>query len=252
MRRFYLPVAVLLAAAGCRETRDADSSELSQIEGMSNGMRTTNSVATDMGQASFGNIFTYYAYIQSLSQEQESQPAGLGGLPIRSGAFVSRARTAWPDCVTSTDSSYTYDQCEYAYAGSGSVSFILDGSLNFAETSADGELSFDLAVAAEDISVEVGFDWIYDFAWSDTTLEGSFEMDYATGVAIGSMPSLGGSSFDATGTIDPPLTWDAACTSGPVSGVIDWRSTLHEGTNPPETEHVTLEYLACGQVTITI
>jgi hypothetical protein len=252
MRTTLLALSILSAAAGCRSTRDADDGEISQIDAMGNGMRSTNQVGTDMGQASFGNVFAYYSYIQSLSQEEEQGPAGLGGLPIRSGRFVSQARTAWPDCVTSTDSSYSYDQCEYASSSGGSVSFLLDGTLNYTDGSADGDLTFDLSVSSDDVGVEVGFGWTYGFAWTDTTFAGEWTLDYAAGVSIGGLPALGATTFEASGTVDPPLTWDPACASGPVSGVMDWTSTLREGTDPPETEHVTIEIIACGEATITI
>lgn len=252
MRTLLLLALLSSTLLGCRTTREADEEEIAQVDSLSGGLRTTNSVGADQGQAAVGSIFSVYGTIQALSEEEQDQPMGSMPMAMRDGAFTSRARAGFPECVTSSDHSFAYNQCEYAFSGDVGVSFLLDGEIGCTDTSADGDLSYDLSVSAEDIGVEIGFDWGFGFQWSDTTLQGDFEMNWASGVSIGALPGLNGVTFEASGTIDPPLTWDASCTSGPVSGTFDWRSTYREGNEPPETEHVTIEYVACGQANITI
>lgn len=250
--RPWILALVAVAVVGCRSTREADEEEIAQVDSLSVGMRTANSVDGDQGQAAVGQIFGFYSVIQSLSEKEQQQPAGPMSMSMRDGAFVSEARAAFPECVTSSDHSFAYEQCEYAYSGDVGISFLLDGEISCTDTSADGELTYDLSVSAEDVGIEIGFDWGFGLQWTDTTLQGDFEVNWASGVSIGALPSLGGATFEASGTIDPPLTWDASCTSGPVSGTFDWHSSYREGSDPPETEHVTIEYTGCGQANITI
>ena len=201
----------------------------------------------------------------SESQQQDSGPLGNTILGLHSGErqrdlqawaesgrFLSEARESWPECVSTTENGVAYNDCEYGVSSDdASASFRLDGSYHWFDEAADADLTYDFSLESSDISLDWKFHWGMDLEWTETTLDGSFAVNYAYGVSLGGSPPLGGRTFQLNGTIES-LTAAESCDDGPVSGSLDWTSSRQEGISPPDSNHVTIEWTACGQATITM
>lgn len=257
----WITLALTLAAAsGCRTTHDADEGELAQLDLMGEALYSGSEVDGDNGEAALGSLFGSWGYFQDVGDKDQGA-GGAVGLPMTSGgegfdgAFVARARDEWPDCLTSEEGSVTYNNCEYAgsYSGTGgsaSIAFLVDGHYNWTDTSSDAELVYDLNVGANDYALETTLQWVTDMSWSDSSFDGDFQIDYAMGVSVGGTPPLGGMTFHADGSFDQ-VTWSEDCDESATSGIIDWTVRSQQGTDPPKTRHVTVEFLGCGSATIT-
>jgi len=269
--RLSLPLVLVLLSclvtSACRTTRDVESDELESLDTVSDSFWGADGADSDQGEMSVGQLSGNYLLLMALSQERQQNDGLLGeslfGMRstetpqalatwAESGRFLSTARDAWPDCVTQVDDGVDYDECEYGFAGdSGSISFMLDGSYLWGSNEAVADLSFDFALLSDEISIDWVFDWDMDIDWTDTTLDGQFDVNYGYGVALGGTPPLGARTFRLHGTIDQ-LTSDDACEDGPVAGVLDWTATRQDGMDPPENKHVTIEWSECGVATITM
>lgn len=248
-----LYATLLLAVAllnGCRTTHDATDEELAHLSSVDAALFSPRTASGDMGQSSLGLFSGLQASFRGVSEDQNQ-----GGLPLRQGPvdgarFVSAARDAWPECVVEDANGATYNDCELSASGEGaSVSFGVTGSYSWAEGTSTADLTYDLSISASDVGFGTSFHWAHDFDWGETFVEGSFDLEWAYGIELGTLPSLTGASYSLNATVEG-LTSDDVC-DGPVSGVVDWHSTYREGTDPPENDHVTVEWLACGQVQVT-
>lgn len=253
----WLPVLLIaVAATGCRTTRDADADEIARLDSVEGTLWSSADARSDNGQSSLSLIAAIDAPLKALS-EKPGQDSGLFPLReaeeldlIRQAVFLDAGRDEWPDCVTETDTGATYANCELGASGGGaSVNFGVDGSYHWTDNSSDADLTIDFNVSASSVGVGSVFNWNHDLDWTDTVLDGDFGMDWALGVSLGGLPTLGQASFTLNATLDQ-LTGDGVC-EGPVSGILDWRATTREGTDPPENTHVTVEWLACGEALIT-
>jgi len=260
-------LAVLLTltvlSTGCRDTRDASEDELSSLQVVTDSFWGSQDAAADQGEASVGVLSGNYSLLMALSKAPDEAVDGTDGdgmamalrppgNELQGGHFVEDARQPWPECVTEIEGGVSYAECEYGFGGEdGSISFMLDGSYNWSDQAADADLTYDLSVGSSDLSWEWMFHWGMDFAWTDTTVDGTFDVDYSNGVSLGGMPSFGGAVFSLSGSVTD-LTTDESCTLGPVAGIIDWTSRLREGLNRAEREHVTIEWVGCGEATITM
>ena len=260
-----LLLAVHTLAVGCRSTRDADDGELASLQLVSDSFWSSQDANTDQGEVSVGQLSGNYSLLMALSTESsgDEDAAGSDGMAIglrpadaafgawlQSGQFLSDEREEWPECITEEDGGVSYDECGYAFSGGdGSISFLVDGSYHWSDQAADADLTYDFSVGSSNLSWDWMLHWGMDFEWTDTVINGVFDMNYSYGVSLGSSPSLGGATFDLEATVTD-LTADESCEEGPVAGTIDWTSVLLEGFNQPEKEHVTIEWEGCGQATI--
>jgi len=260
-------LAVLLTlttlGTGCRDTRDANGDELASLQVVTDSFWGSQDAATDQGEASVGVLSGNYSLLMALSEATVEEVEGTDGdgmamglrppgSGLQGGHFVDDTRQPWPDCITEVEGGVSYAECEYGFSGEdGSISFMLDGAYNWSDQAADADLTYDLSVGSSDLSWEWMFHWGMDFAWTDTTVDGSFDVDYSYGVSLGGSPSLGGAVFSLSGSVTD-LTADESCTLGPVAGVVDWTSALREGFNRLKREHVTIEWQGCGEATITM
>ncbi len=246
MRRLLLPILLVVIATGCRTTHDATDEELALAGGIANGMFSSQDASGDMGQASASATSGLYGTFMALRKDDDSGgPGGSAGLFI-----VNEGREAWPDCVTELEAGVEYDACDFSASGDGSsVAFTLDGFYEWTDNSADADLQYDLAVSSSGISVGWTFAWLMSMEWTDTTLNGSYSVDYDYGVTTGGLPTVGGVDYTLNGTI-VDLTWDDAC-GGVISGTIDYTYSLKQTGEPPDDGHVTVVWTGCGSAEIT-
>ena len=244
-RALLLPLA-LWVAVGCRTTHDATDAELAQIAIVNGGLFSAQDASGDLGEGS--SAATSSLHTSFVALRKNADDGGGGGSD--SLYLVSEGREAWPDCVTELDNGVEYADCEFSAAGSGAaVEFHLNGAYHYDEGAADSDLDFDFGVAASGISVGWTSHWGSDLTWSDTVLDGVYDVDYAYGLTTGPLPTIGGAEFTLDGSIEE-LTYDEDCL-GIVSGILDWRYTYKESGEPQENGHVTIEYTACGEATVT-
>jgi len=262
MRLSTLFIAIVLlvpVSNGCRSTRDASDAELVTMNLLSDSFWDSQNAQADQGEASVGTLSSNYTLLMALSTpasaDLDTDGMAIAAAPNGSptpGYFMDAARGAWPECIQEVENGVSYAECEYSLTGEeGSISFLLDGGYHWYDQATDADLTFDLSVGSNDLSWEWMSHWGMDFEWTDTTLDGSFAVDYSYGASLGGSPPLGGAVFSLTGDVSE-LTIDESCDLGPVSGSIDWSSIHREGLSRPETEHVTIEWLECGTATITM
>ncbi len=193
--------------------------------------------------------------LRALSEDEEEQ----GTFPLTrreladvlaTARFASAPRDEWPDCVDEDGETVTYTNCELtAFGGQASLSFGVAGSYTQGDNASSSDLTYDLDLNASGFGLGTSLHWAHDLAWTETKLDGGFNLDWALGVELGGLPTATGATFTVDATIED-LTVDDVC-EGPVSGLIDWRSVVRAGTDPPETDRITVEWLACGEALIT-
>ena len=257
MRQNVLFALLPLLLIACRTTHDADSGEMANLNQIANTIAAGDSASTDMGDGAISSVWTVYPVFEAMNDKdtRSSSNAIVGSDLDVFGpddiAVLGWKRTAWPDCVTEDTSSYTYDACEYLTAGStASVDFLLDGSISWTDSSYNASLLFDLSISAVGIGVGTSFEWAAQSAWTDTTFDGDFSFDFAAGASLNSTTIPFGATILELDATFETLTWDSACADGPVSGIIDWKAMLRQGRDT-DRSHVTIEFLDCGQATIT-
>ncbi len=260
MRNSLLLLAILsLAATGCRTTHEADADELQNLSSVDGTLDSGTTADADMGQFSLGSISAVYSPLRWLSNKDRANGSSLGALThseaelalLPAALFLDDgSRNEWPDCVTDLEDGVIYDDCVLgAGVGNVSVGFSTDGEYHWTDSTSTAELLIDFGADVGSLGVGTSFDWLHDIAWTDTTLDGTFELDYVAGVTLGGQPSATSVSMGLTGSIES-LTTDEVC-DGPVAGILDWRSRYREGTDPIETTHVTVEWTACGEALVT-
>lgn len=255
MRPWILALA-LLAVTGCRTTHEASEEELQDLGLVHDAVDGPRDASADLGQASLGLFAGLEGPLRALSEDEEQEQ---GGFPLTrreladvlaSARFASAPRDEWPDCVVEDGDTVTYNDCELsAFGGEVSLSFAVEGSYTQGDSASDSNLTYDLDLNAGGFGLGTSLQWAHDLAWTETKLDGGFNLDWALGVELGGLPTATGATFTVDATIEE-LTTDAAC-EGPVSGLIDWRSVVRAGTDPPETDRITVEWLACGEALIT-
>ncbi len=244
MNRALLLTLLLTTAVGYRTTHDATGDELAQIGGGGGGLFSAQDASGDLGQGSVASSSNLHTSFMALRKNADGG-GGSTGLSI-----VDEGRDPWPDCVTELDDGVEYADCEFSASGDGAaVEFHLNGAYHYSEGAADADLDFDFGVAASGISIGWQSHWGSDFTWSDTVLDGVYDVDYAYGLTTGNLPTIGGIEFTLDGSIEE-LTYDEDC-QGLVSGILDWQYTYKETGEPPENGHVTIEYIACDEATVT-
>jgi len=246
MNRVLLVTLLLVASTGCRTTHDATGDELAQLGVVGGGLFSAQGASADLGEGSAASTSSLHTSFVTLRKNaDDGGGGGSDGLYL-----VSEDRTEWPDCVTELDNGVEYDACEFNAAGNGAaVEFHLNGAYHYAEGAADADLDFDFGVAASGISIGWDSHWGSDLTWSDTVLDGDYDIEYAYGLTTGALPTIGGIEFTLAGRIDE-LTWDDDC-GGLVSGFLDWTYTYKESGDPPENGHVTIEYTGCDSAEVT-
>lgn len=247
MRRLLLPILLVVVATGCRTTHDATDEELALAGSIAAGMFSSQDASADMGQGSVGMTSGLYGTFMALRKDDDAGggPGGSAGLMI-----VNESREPWPDCVTELTDGVEYNSCDFSASGDGSsVAFMLDGFYEWTDNSADADLQYDLAVSTSGISVGWIFSWVMSLDWTDTTLNGSYSVDYDYGITTGGLPTIGGVEYSLTGTITD-LTWDDTC-AGVVSGTIDYTYSLKQTGEPPDNGHVTVVWSGCDSAEVT-
>lgn len=260
---FLLAVLVItMLTTGCRDTRDASDAEITSLQMVTESLWSAQDADSDQGESSVGALSANYSVLLQLSkapaedvEETDGDGMAIGlrpsNLGLVGGHFIDESRQPWPDCITEIDGGVSYGECEYAFGDEdGSIAFLLDGSYTWSDQAAAADLTFDFSVGSSDLSWEWMSYWGMDFTWTDTTADGTFDVDYSYGVSLGGLPPLGGAVFSLSGSVNG-LTTDDSCDQGPVAGIIDWTAILRENLDRPEQLHVTIEWEGCGQATIT-
>ena len=260
MRTTLLLALLCLAATGCRTTHEADSAELAQLSSVDSTFETSGDVSSDFGQLSVSSISAVYAPLQWLSDKDRDEGTSsyailhsqeeLNLLPTAGFLLEDGTRDEWPECLTEGDNSVTYNDCVLGVGTANvMVGFAVDGSYAWTDNSSTSELFIDFGVEAVGLTVGSSFDWAHDFEWTDTKLDGSFNMDYVSGVLLGGAASATSASLGLSGTVDELVT-DDTC-DGPVSGVMDWRARYRAGLDPVEVTRVTVEWTGCEEALVT-
>ena len=256
MSRFsllFVLIAATMMATACRTTHEADSDELANLNEIATTIGLSSDVSTDQGDASVGSIFAVQSLFQGLADKDNTRAAGFAMSQLPSDNDYTRMRLReFGDCVDETDSRVDYNDCGWSGSGGGgSVSFLLAGFYAWTDSSSESDLIFDLDVDGGEFGAGTTLTWSGNSAWTSDTFDGNFDLFFGIDVELlgASIPGTGvdlsvKADFDA-------LKWDEACDNGPVSGIIDWKSTWREGTDPQQNRHVTVEYLECASATIT-
>ncbi|MCO4768413.1 MAG: hypothetical protein KDA24_00175 [Deltaproteobacteria bacterium] len=258
MRSMLLLLALTLAASGCRTTHDADAGELEQLGEVDFTLQTGNAPSTDFGQFSLGAISAVQPSLRYLSNKDRADGSNSAAIVhqeelelLRQVTFAgSGARDEWPECLTELDDGVIYDDCVLGVeVPSVSIGFSADGEYKWSENSSSSELALDFGANVVGFGIGTTLDWTHQLDWTDTTLEGSFDMAWLAGVTLGGSPSATSVQFRLDGTIEGLVT-DDGC-EGPIGGVLDWRAQYREGFDPVETTRVTVEWLSCDEATVT-
>jgi len=253
--RIILFFALTAALVGCRTTHEADADELADLGLVDGALQSPRGTGDDQGQSSLGLLAGVQAPLRALSEdEQDSTGLGISNAQfadlMASARFANVPRDEWPDCVNEDGDTTTYANCELtASGGSASISFAVDGSYSSTDNSSTADLTYDLDLSAGSIGFGTSLEWGHDLAWTDVKLDGEFNLEWAFGIDLGTLPTATGASFTVDATIEELLT-DDEC-DGPISGLVDWRSVVREGSDPPDVTRVTVEWTACGEALIT-
>ena len=256
-----LIASALLASSACRTTHVATEEEMAEVQSVSSTVNQSTDASGDQGEASLGAMWATYPSLIALSDKEER--GGFGPLPMTAdgerltvdeavllGSFLGREKAAWDACIAETDSGVEYSECEWGLSSTGgSVEFLVDGHYNWTDSSVDMDLLFDLAVGSDNFSLDWTMAWKGASEWTDTLIDGWFELDYAYGVSLGGTPPLGAVTLKLDASVET-LTWDEGCSSGPVAGIIDWKSVYRQGTDT-DRRLVTIEFTDCGTAEIT-
>lgn len=260
MRTFtILALALSFATPGCRTTHDADSEELSQLSTVDATLETGSEPDDDFGQFSLGSLSAVYAPLKWLSNKDRAEGSSESALThttaqlelLPAVQFVGDgSRDEWPECITEFDDGVIYDDCVLGISMPNiSVGFSADGEYHWGDNSSTSDLTFDFGAELAGLGIGTSVAWIHDLAWTDTTLDGSFDLDYVAGVTLNAAATPTSVSLSVTGSIEGLLR-DEVC-AGPIAGVLDWRSRYREGLDPIEVTRVTVEWLACDVATVT-
>lgn len=259
MKNLLVLLVVTLAATGCRTTHEADAEELANLGEVDGTLQTGESPADDFGQFSLGAFSSIQPALRYLSNKERNNgqaDAAIVQSPeeleaLRLVSFVSDgSRDEWPACLTELENGVIYDNCVLGVeVPSVSIGFTADGEYSWTDNSSTSDLFMDFGASVAGFGIGTSLSWIHDMEWTDTKLDGSFDLDWATGVMLGGSPSLTSVQFGLTGTIEG-LETDSIC-DGPVSGVLDWRARYREGLNPVEITRVTVEFTGCDSALVT-
>ena len=247
------------ASSGCRTTHDADSEELSQLSTVDATLETGSDPSEDLGQFSLGSLSAVYAPLRWLSNKDRADGSSESALTHTSAQlellpavqFIGDgSRDEWPECITELDNGVIYDNCVLGVSMPNvSVGFSADGEYQWGSNSSMSDVTFDFGAEIGGLGIGTSIAWIHDLAWTDTKLDGSFDLDYAAGITLGALATPTSVSLNVVGTIEE-LQSDDSC-DGPVGGILDWRSRYREGLDPVQVTRVTVEWLGCDEATVT-
>jgi len=263
MRPLIPPVLLLalvaLAATGCRTTHEADEGELQRLSEVDATLETGEDPSLDFGQLSLGSISAIQPALRYLSNKDRAEGTADSGIlqspeeqaALRQVSFLADgSRDEWPECLTELDSGVIYDDCVLGVDMPNiSVGFTADGEYHWTDNSSESDLFMDFGAEIIGIGFGTSLNWVHNLEWTETKLDGDFDLEWATGVMLGGSPSATSVQFRLTGTVEE-LTWDDVCDS-PTGGVLDWRARYREGTDPIEVTRVTVEWTGCEEALVT-
>ncbi len=251
--------ALTLVATGCRTTHEADAGELERLAEVDATLQTSEEPAPDFGQFSMGAISAIQPALRYLSNKDRAEGTEDAGIvqsdeelaALRQVSFLmDGARDEWPECLTELDGGVIYDDCVLGVDMPNiSVGFTADGEYHWTDTSSESDLVMDFGAEIVGIGIGTSLSWVHQLDWTETRLDGDFDLEWATGVMLGGSPSDTSVQFRLTGTVEE-LTWDEVC-DGPTAGVLDWRARYREGIDPVEVTRVTVEWTGCEEALVT-
>ena len=262
--RVLLPVLLVSAAltTGCRTTHEATSEEHEKLVEVDSTLLGTESAGGDLGEDMLGplsSIFAPLTYLADKDREDESSQYGMTEADatlsvLRSGPiqFVGDgSRDAFPGCVLEAEGRIDYQDCVLGaeVAGIITAGITVDGFYEWSDNTSASDLAY--FAGADIIGIETGMslDWVHDFMWTSDKLDGSFDLDYTSGLTLAGLRTSATVSLGVGATVEE-LTGADDC-DGPVAGVLDYRARLQTGTDPVDRVRVTVEWLGCEDALIT-
>jgi len=256
-----LLVAVVLAS-GCRTTHEATADEHAELNTVDGTLVATEGAGGDLGESMLGPLTTLFeplTYLSDKDREEESSQYAmtqsdeitrmLTSGPIR---FVGgEERAEWPGCVVEEEGRVEYQECVLGaeIAGILTAGLTVDGFYDWSDNTSASDLAF--FAGADIVGIETGMslDWAHDFVWTTEKFDGTFDLDYTSGLTLGGMRTSATVSLGVGATVEE-LTGSEDC-DGPVAGLLDYRARMQTGTDPVERVRVTVEWLGCEDALIT-